>query len=118
MLKVHVKKSDTVEVLSLEGQIINGDTEILRSAVQSASDTSDIILDLSNVTIVDAHGLGVLLELREQTLARGIHFEVINVSKRLYRIFEITRLNTVFEISSEAQFFPEVTYSQRLPAAA
>ena len=116
MLKVHAKKLDAVEVLCLEGQIVNGDTDTLRSIVQSAPNTSDIILDLSNVTIVDAHGLGVLLELREETLAKGIHFELINVSKRLYRIFEITRLNTVFEIRRDVQFFPHVTYSQRLAA--
>jgi anti-sigma B factor antagonist len=118
MLKVQAEKLHTAEVLCLEGQIVVGDTENLRSAVQSASDTSDIILDLSNVTIVDAHGLSVLLQLREQTLAKGLHFELINVSKRVYRIFEITRLDTVFDISSDVQFFPEITYSQRMPLAA
>ena len=116
MLKVHAKKSDAVAVLSLEGQIINGDTESLRSAVQSAS--GDVVLNLSKATMVDAHGLGVLLELREQALARGVHFELINVSKRLYRIFEITRLNTVFDISSNVQFFSEVTNWQCVPVAA
>ena len=118
MLKVHVKKLDGVEILCLEGQIINGDTEGLCSALQSVPDTSDIILNMSNVTIVDAHGLGVLLELRKRALANESHFKLINVSKRLYRIFEITRLNTVFEISPGVQFFTEVSYSQRLPVAA
>ena len=118
MLKIHAKKSDAVAVLNLEGQIINGDTEILRTAVQAVSEASDIVLNLSKVTIVDAHGLGVLLELREQALARGVHFELINVSKSLYRIFEITRLNTVFDIRSKVQFFPEFAYSQRVPVAA
>ena len=33
MLKIHAKKLDSVEVLCLEGQIVNGDTETLRSAV-------------------------------------------------------------------------------------
>jgi anti-anti-sigma factor len=117
MLKVHAKKSNTVEVFSLEGQIINGETEILRSAVQSVSGASDISLNFANVSVVDAHGLGVLLELREQSLARGVHFELINVSKRLYRIFEITRLHTVFDITSKVHFFvPQVTYSQRVAA--
>ena len=118
MLKVHAKKLDAVTVLRLEGQVINGDTEILRSAVQSVSGASDIILNLANVRIVDARGLGLLLELREQSLAKGVHFELINVSKPLYRIFEITRLNTVFDISSHVKFSPEVTYSQRMPVAA
>ena len=118
MLKVHAKKLDAVEVLGLEGQIVNGDTEVLRTAVQSASDTSEIVLDLRNVSVLDAHGLGVLLQLREETLAKGIHFELTNVSKSLYRLFEITRLNTVFEISSDVQFLPQVTYSPRLLVAA
>ena len=98
MLKVHAKKLNAVEILSLEGQIINGDTENLSSAVQ-LSHAGDIILDFSNVTVIDAHGLGVLLQLREQTLANGIHFKLMNMSERLSRVFEITRLNTVFEIN-------------------
>ena len=100
MLKVHAKKLNAVEILSLEGQIINGDTETLRSAVQLAPDSSDVILDMSNVTLVDAHGLGVLLQLREESLANGVHFKLINVNERLSRVVEITRLNTVFEINS------------------
>lgn len=118
MLKIHAKKLDSVEVLCLEGQIVNGDTETLRSAVGLTSDASDIILDLSNVTLVDAHGLGVLLQLREQTLAHGIHFELRNVNETVSRIFEITRLNTVFEIHPGAAYLPNPTYAPRLLFAA
>jgi anti-anti-sigma factor len=118
MLKVHAKKLNAADVLCLEGQIVIGDTGILESAVQLASDTSDIMLDLANVTTLDAHGLGVLLQLREQTLAKGIHFELINVSRRLYRLFEITRLNTVFEINRSVEYFSNVAYAHRWPVAA
>ena len=117
MLKIHAKKLDAVKVLSLEGQIINGKTELLRVA-QSTAGTSDMILDFSNVTIVDAHGLGVLLQLREQTLAQGIRFKIINVSKPLNRIFEITRLNTVFEINSGIEILPQRAPLHRVPVAA
>ena len=118
MLKVHAKRLNSVEVLCLEGQIINGNTDALRSAVQLISDASDIILDLSNVTLVDAHGLGVLLQLREQTLANGSHFELVNVNTSLSRVLEITRLNTVFEINSGVAIFPKPTYAPRLLVAA
>ena len=117
-MKIHARKSDSVEILCLEGQIVNGDTDSLRSAVELTSGASDIVLDLSNVNRVDAHGLGVLLQLREQTLARGIHFELRNVNKPLYRLFEITRLNTVFQINSDVPFLPEFVYSQRVLVAA
>lgn len=118
MLKVHAKRLDAVEVLSLEGQIVTGDTEVLRNVAQLADATSELILDLSNVTTVDAHGLGVLLQLREQTLAKGIHLELRNMSQPMYRIFEITRLNTVFDIDSAIGFLPGFAYAQRMPVAA
>lgn len=118
MLKVHAKRLDSVEVLCLEGEIVNGDTETLRSAVQLVSGATDIVLDLSNVALVDAHGLGVLLELREQILANGIHFELLNVNASLLRVFEITRLNTVFEINSGVEFFPKPMYAPWLLVAA
>jgi hypothetical protein len=51
MLKVHAKKLNAVEILSLEGQLINGDTESLSSAVR-LSPAGDIILDFSNVTVI------------------------------------------------------------------
>lgn len=118
MLKIHAKKLDAVKVLSLEGQIINGDTELLRRVVKSTPGTSDIILDFSSVTVVDAHGLGVLLQLREQTLAQGIRFKLINISNPLSRIFEITRLNTVFDINSGVEIFPHRAPMHRVPVAA
>jgi anti-anti-sigma factor len=118
MLQVHAKRLDSAEVFCLEGQIVNGETETLRSAVQFVSGASDVILDFSNVTLVDAHGLGVLLQLREHTLANGIHFELINVNASLSRVFEITRLNTVFEINSGVEFCPKPMYAPRLRVAA
>ena len=118
MLKVNTKKLGAVKVLSLEGQIINGDTETLRSTVQSLSGNSDIILELSNVTIVDAHGLGVLLQLREQALARGVRFELMNVGQSLNRILEITRLNTVFDIKPRVEFFSARARAERALVAA
>lgn len=118
MLKINTKKLGAVKVLCLEGQIINGETETLRSAVQAVSGTSDIILELSNVSIIDAHGLGVLLQLREHTLARGFRFELMNVGGPLNRILEITRLNTVFEITPRVNYFPGASFARRMPVAA
>lgn len=118
MLKVHAKKLNTVRVLSLEGQIVIGDTDTLRNVVQLMDDTSEIILDLANVAIVDAHGLGVLLQMRDQAVANGTHFELINVSEPLSRIFEITGLDSVFEINSGVNFFPKPWYAPRVLAAA
>lgn len=113
MLKVQTEKSETVVVISLEGQIVNGETEILRNAVDSLSealsDISAIKLDLAQVTTIDAGGLGVMLALREEVEAKGISFELMNVNGWVSMVLELTRLDSVFRITSTVEYFPAVS---------
>lgn len=100
MLKVHVRNVGSAAILCLQGQIVNGETETLRNAVNSQAGVSAVILDLALVTTVDAGGLGLMLELWQQAQTRGIDFKLMNVSKLVSRVLEITCLNSVFEITS------------------
>jgi anti-anti-sigma factor len=118
MLKVHAKNLGTVAVLCLEGQIVNGETQSLRDAVHSLSEVSAVILDLARVTTVDAGGLGVMLELREQAESKGVRFELMNVTKLVSRVLEVTRLDSVFQITAGVEFFPSVSRSRRPSVAA
>ena len=117
MLKVHAKNLGNVAVLCLQGRIVNGETEILRKAVQSLSEVSAVILDLARVTSVDARGLGVRLELRAQAESKGIRFELMNVTKLVSRVLEVTRLDSVFQITSGVEFFPAVSRGRRASVA-
>ena len=114
MLRVQAKNLGAVAVLRLKGQIVTGETEILHQLLKSVSGVSTVVLDFAQVTTVDARGLGVMLELREQAESRGIRFELMNVNKRLGRVFEITRLDTVFRITSTIKFFPAVSHRRRV----
>jgi anti-anti-sigma factor len=98
----------------MQGQIVNGETETLRQAVQSQRDASTVVLDLSQVSIVDARGLGAMLELREQAQSKGISFKLMNVGKLVGRVLEVTRLDSVFEVTSGVEFFP---VSRRSPVS-
>ncbi len=119
MLKIHSKNLDSLAVLSLQGQVVNGQTEILRNAVHLAAlpEISAIKLDLGRVTTVDAGGLGVMLELREQVQSKRIRLELINVPRQIRRVFEITHLDTVFQITPAVEFFPAVSRSRRAAVA-
>ncbi len=117
MLKVHAKNLESVTILSLRGQIVTGETEVLRRVVQSLSDTNVVILDLARVSKIDAHGLGVMLELREQTQANGIRFELMNVSRPLRMILELTHLDSVFQFTSRVEFSPAFAAEQRMSIA-
>jgi len=116
MLKVHARNLGNVAFLCMHGQIVNGEAETLRKAVYSQSDVSTVVLDLAQVSTVDAGGLGVMLELREQVQAKGISFKIMNVSKLVGQVLEVTRLDSVFEVTSGVEFFPAV--SRRRSASA
>jgi anti-anti-sigma factor len=117
MLKIDARNLGNVAVLGLQGQIVNGEMDILRNAVQSLSAVSAIKLDLARVTTVDAGGLGVMLALREQVESKGIRYELMNVPKRVSRVLELARLDSVFRITSVVEFLPPVSRSPRAPFA-
>ena len=61
------------------------------------------MLDLTRVSRIDAHGLGVFLQLREQLESRGIGFRLMNVSSLVEQILRMTCLDAVFEIAREEE---------------
>lgn len=101
MLKVNIKKFGTSVILCLQGRIVIGGTLALCETVEGLTDVTSIVFDLNGVSLIDAHGLGFMLELHEQLKAKGIEFRLMRLTERVRRVFEITRLNTVFEIMSE-----------------
>ena len=115
MLRVYAKKLGTVAIVCLQGRIVNGETAALRDVVDSQSNVSAVVLDLGRVSTIDAAGLGVMLELRERTQSRGIAFKLMNITKLVSRVLEITRLNSVFEVTSGTEILSMV--SPRMPAS-
>ena len=99
MLKVHTTKFGSVALVFVEGKIVRGETDALRNAVLGHVDISVIVLDLARVNTIDAGGLGVMLELREETESKGIEFRLQHVTQLVRRILEITKLDSVFNIS-------------------
>jgi anti-sigma B factor antagonist len=100
MLNVFVEKLGDVHVLHIQGRIVYGvATTTLREAVVAQANASAVVLDLAQVVLIDAGGLGALLELREWTQSKGIEFRLKNIRRLVKQVFEITRLDSVFEIS-------------------
>jgi anti-anti-sigma factor len=116
MLKVHARNSGTAVTFYVEGQIVNGETDILKNAVAFRPNISAAILDLAGVSIVDAGGLGAMLELREQAESRGIRFELMNLNKWVRQVLEISRLDSVFQVKSEVECFQTVSRDRRAQA--
>jgi anti-anti-sigma factor len=113
MLKVHTKNLGSVAILCLQGRLLNDEAATLRRAVETQSQVRLLVLDLSRVSTIDAGGLGVMLELREHAQSKGIDFKLMNVSKLVSRLLEITGLDSVFEVTSAANVLPVASVGRR-----
>ena len=118
MLNVERKNIGNVSLLNLDGNVVVGETDTLRDAVQTLPAADSVVLDLSHVSLVDAHGLGMLLQLRAEAEAKDMQFELMNVSSQLRELFRITRLDTVFQIRPVYALFPLPAPARRPRVAA
>ncbi len=56
------------------------------------------VLNLAGVQYIDSSGLGQLISIWTSIRNRNGHMTILNPGARVQRLFEITRLNAVFEI--------------------
>jgi len=107
MLRIIVEKSAHVTVLHCQGRIVSGiETRSLRKAVMSQGLVKTLVLDVGEISVIDARGLGVLLELRQWTRQKNMEFKLINVKRLVRKVFEITQLDKVFDISPKGTAAP------------
>ena len=113
MLKVHTRKLGNVAVVSVQGRIVNGETASLREEVGSQLNSNSVVLDLARVSMIDASGLGLMVSLRNQAETKGVGLKLMNVSKFVCQVFEITRLDTVFELIPREKTLPAIAQTPR-----
>ena len=106
VLKIAVQNLGDIHVLRCHGRVVAGDAgSRLRNAVLSQRHSGMLVIDLARVDGIDAGGLGVLLGLRELAHSRAITFKLMNATKRVRGILEITHLWAVFEFCSVRELF-------------
>jgi len=67
----------------------------------------------AEVDLIDARGLGLLVELRQWALSRGIEFRLMNVTRLVHQVLAIARLDTVFQMSSREKIQRAVATPRR-----
>jgi len=101
MLNVTIQHSEDVAVLRCVGRIVAGDeADILRKAVLSQANRRTVVLDLTRVDAIDGGGMGVLLFLQGWARATEVDLKLMNPTSRVRELFELTNLDSVFEIFS------------------
>jgi anti-sigma B factor antagonist len=90
-------------VLAVEGEI-HVSTAPEFSAMLSATvdgGRTSLVLDLTGVMFIDSTGLSVLLNALRQVTHAGGQMAVVCSNPTVLRLFEITRLDTTFDIHAE-----------------
>jgi anti-sigma B factor antagonist len=94
--------TDASPVIVARGEIDVATSPLLRSELASvlARGPQSVTLDLDGVTFVDSSGLGVLVgALKRLREAGGEHFTVLNAQESVRKVFDITGLSPLFELS-------------------
>ena len=102
-MSLHIDKEQTgdVAVLQCAGRIVSTESLcLLRDAVTSLSQSLVIVLDLSEVAMVGARGLGMLVSLHNWACANGIQLKLVNPSKLVREVLDLTGLTSVLHVSS------------------
>ena len=100
------REVDDVAVVDFSGQITLGESSAtLRRMIREIVEMGHrkIILNLSDVDYIDSAGIGELVS--ACTSLRNLHGELklLNLSRRLRDIIQITRLYTIFDVQTDEQ---------------
>ena len=60
--------------------------------------SSDIIIDGESLEYIDSTGLGVLMSIYKKMQENSLNLKIINLKPNIYKLFDITGLNKVFNI--------------------
>jgi anti-sigma B factor antagonist len=108
-LKMTHREMDGVTVVALDGRIgVGEEANSLREKVKGllADGKRKLVLDMSNVTLIDSAGLGTLVGIHQSAGTRGASLSLCNLSARLKELLVMTRLIVIFGdgvSSSEAE---------------
>jgi anti-anti-sigma factor len=96
MLTVTVEDHASAVVVRCRGRLVKGsETPLLCEAIHRYG--QDISVDLSAVTAIDARGLGALISLQ----TAGVYVRLLNPSKPVRDLLELTTADTLFDIAEE-----------------
>ena len=90
-----------VTVVKVEGQLIVGNRQELKDLVGAALDKGErrILIDFSQTGYIDSSGLGALVSISKRVREAGGELRLSGLNEDLRSLFELTKLDTLFQIS-------------------
>ena len=102
-MSVKTEEKNGLTVCCIEGEIdINTAPDVKKAFEKLLSKrTPKIVINLAKVTYVDSSGLATLVEILKKMKSYGGRMRLTNMSQKIKSLFEITKLEKLFEIMAD-----------------
>jgi anti-sigma B factor antagonist len=103
-MKFQTRHVDGVTILDLSGRITLGEGSVtLRDAVRDvlAKGSNKILLNMGDVNYIDSSGIGELVSAFTTVKNQGGELKLLNLTKKVHDLLQITKLYTVFDIKDD-----------------
>ena len=99
------KEAGGVVVVNVDGQLIVGNRQELKQQVIDALEggARKFVVDFTRTGYIDSSGLGVLVSLSKKIREHGGDLRLAGLNEDLQTLFELTKLDTLFQITRTTQ---------------
>ena len=100
-MEIKEKTVENIQCISLRGKVIGGPELMkLKSTLINSIDSKypDIVIDFKDVTFMDSSGTGLIVSAHTQAEREGVSLCVSNLTKKVYELFIVIKLITIFTI--------------------
>jgi anti-sigma B factor antagonist len=104
LLQATYRDAGTVTVLDLSGRITLGEgSALLRSTIRELLEEKRyrILANLADVNYIDSSGIGELVSAFTTVRNQGGELKLLNLTKKLHDLLQITKLYTVFDVKDD-----------------
>jgi len=103
-MKASTRQVDGVTVVDFSGRITLGEgSVVLRDTIRDliTKGNKKILLNLGDVTYIDSSGIGELVSAYTTVRNGGGELKLLNLTKKVHDLLQITKLYTVFDIKDD-----------------
>ena len=103
-MKASNRQVSGITVVDLSGRITLGEgSTVLRETVKDllSKGQRKILLNLGDVTYIDSSGIGELVSAFTSVRNQGGELKLLNLTKKVHDLLQITKLYTVFDIKDD-----------------
>ena len=103
-MKATLRQVDSIIVIDMSGRITLGEgctqlRELVRE--QLGKGKKELLLNLADITYIDSSGIGELVSAFTTVSNQGGQLKLLNLTKKVHDLLQITKLYTVFDIPDD-----------------